>query len=1021
MTSIVECCVLIPCSNVEDFPSQLAQSDARSLLGCLTAAWHPRLIAQTGRAPSWHRGDETVPATTQVAGERRLVIVPEPCRSKLPSSVASLIRTGADVPGDTRSGGETPKGNDLFVSGQSRRSVLSTIDRVLEEGPDGLSPLGLAGRDDESLLVVDDAGDTARQISPDDFHALGYTWWQIQVLTRRLRYTSNLDQVHFENCLVDAANAYVQNDAMTCAEALHHAFDVLAEERDHYFASDPSLIDLTLLTPSTVESFVQFAVPLGLGRLDDSVLPTPRNVLIDAAVGEFLCGAPEHASAVASVLNRDDWGWAGGGPAPNAMRGLISIAARESELASAMEVVTQAVGVFPRVHARLGGGTGASAMPALKAAGCVGVVPIDFLAGRGFGDESKVILGTGPSEIEALTAKPIDADDDASFLTLGTRLGESIDGGEIATGLLVHWPGGGCESFHDLRRAATWTLALGKFWTLEDYFSVGEHPYHHGHVSALSPDTSGLADRSSAEMEAELETTSQQQWASHFNAMRCLVQRDVLEDPTVANALPMAPSDVRTSAVNLAEAIGFQVTKEGVVRGDDGTDIASTHLIVNPSSPAARCPVSMSGRPVDPGREVFATARNGLRTDLILDVPAFGFGWVTSDPSTAPVSSSQADTTTSELPGPLSWPSKWSRLFRRRLKPIVVRSGRSSPEIQLANEFMEVVIDRTHGGIIGAYSGRGRGNRFSSRFQIASEDLDVQDLSVLTDTAIHGVIQLAGSDCQIRYELTRGSRVVRCRFRHRRRDERAGLKTAWAESSPIIRVLQADQVFRTSARTFTAPLGYTVDEDDRTTLVATHGAAVHRRVQDRFIETQCNMDVSSESDWTPWWTVDVAFDVDQPMSVVRSVQSPPCALPVASAGIATLPKRGWIMHPSPRTLTVQVVDAGVLGDGTRVLHLRLIATRSKSIVARVRFSRGVGSVQLIAPLSRPIADWKKNSDETLPASTAAAFAETLNSVPGDVQCHDDSIEHPMAGHAVSHVIVFLNGAFKTPPPSSEGV
>ena len=67
-------------------------------------------------------------------------------------------------------------------------------------------------------------------------------------------------------------------------------------------------------------------------------------------------------------------------------------------------------------------------------------MPIDFEGGTGFGDEAKVILQAAGVQLEALTAKPIDASDDSSFLTLGTRLGESIDRGEISTGYLLIGP-----------------------------------------------------------------------------------------------------------------------------------------------------------------------------------------------------------------------------------------------------------------------------------------------------------------------------------------------------------------------------------------------------------------------------------------------------------------------------------------------------------------------------------------------------------------------------------------------------
>ncbi|MFG0254257.1 MAG: hypothetical protein ACF787_04060, partial [Rhodopirellula sp. JB053] len=61
MPLFAECCVIIPCSTIEDFPSRLDPAGARSLLGGLTAVWHPRLIAEIGSAPTWHRSDDLPP------------------------------------------------------------------------------------------------------------------------------------------------------------------------------------------------------------------------------------------------------------------------------------------------------------------------------------------------------------------------------------------------------------------------------------------------------------------------------------------------------------------------------------------------------------------------------------------------------------------------------------------------------------------------------------------------------------------------------------------------------------------------------------------------------------------------------------------------------------------------------------------------------------------------------------------------------------------------------------------------
>src|SRR5690606_20241323 len=104
---------------------------------------------------------------------------------------------------------------------------------------------------------------------------------------------------------------------------------------------------------------------------------------------------------------------------------------------------------------------------------------IDLAAGTGWREESKLIGQSGPPALDVLVARPIDASQAHGFLSLGPDLGQSIDSGEIATALLVHWPDSQSDAYRDLKRAASWGLALGRFWKIDDYFRDGERPFHH--------------------------------------------------------------------------------------------------------------------------------------------------------------------------------------------------------------------------------------------------------------------------------------------------------------------------------------------------------------------------------------------------------------------------------------------------------------------------------------------------------------------------------------------------------------
>ena len=220
-----ECCVLIPASTLEDFPSDLSDSDARSLLAAWTILWHPSLLAECGQLPVWCRADSP-PETL----ENRLLAVPTPSQSRLPDGIVTRAESCPSC---------------HWISGESRSEMLAQL--PLEKLPSVPAKPLLCG---------------SRSIGIEDFFAMGYAVLQIQVMTRRLRYTSNLDEVHLQNCVVAAAQAFVAGDADQASNSLHDVFDCLAEERDHYFSSDPHLIDLILTSRSTIDRVLESVASL---------------------------------------------------------------------------------------------------------------------------------------------------------------------------------------------------------------------------------------------------------------------------------------------------------------------------------------------------------------------------------------------------------------------------------------------------------------------------------------------------------------------------------------------------------------------------------------------------------------------------------------------------------------------------------------------------------------------------------------------------------------------------------------
>lgn len=976
MTLFDECCVLIPSSTLEDFPADLSDYDARSLLAGWTVLWHPQLLASCEQIPAWYRAD----APPSPPG-RRAVVVPSASRDQVPEHYEQQVRDEEGA---------------CWITGSGRAEMLEVLQLDSCGGP-------LSG--------------PARLVGVEDFFALGYAVLQIQVMTRRLRYTSNLDEVHLQTRAVAAAQAFLAGDAAGAIEALHDAFDALAEERDHYFASDPHLIDLTLLTGSTLDRLLdsdRLTAPeaaenasakngsadsksagaggsagasLGgsetqgegqpAGEDTPARLPTPWNVLIDAEVAGAVAQLPGgRGERLRAALAAGRVGWAGGGPAGEVCLETLTFTDAESALRAALEATTEAIGTAPSVYARFGGSTPSDLNAALVRLGYEGLIPIDFLHGTGYGDEAKVIHQVGGVEIEALTAKPIDAASDGSFLTLAARMGEAIDSGEIATALLAHWPGTACDSFSDLRRVGSWSLSLGKFWKLDDYFRDGEHPYHHGPAQPISPDAaSRFAERVAAGAANPLSTVAE--------SFRQAVRR---EQEEICRAMAFLISGKPTPAEGdageiLAAALGAAPQPQP----------SGAALLINPQSVACRQSVRIQGRPPAKAEHIYAASSEGHQALVTADVPACGFSVVQAGQQTAR----------------RNWLAQ--KLFARE-KPIAEATF-------LRNEFMEVTLDSKSGGVNGVYSGATRGNRFSLRLvhcdptagSAQESAMECQQLRVTESTPDAGTVEASGvirdaegnarAHFTIRYTLRRGSRFLETSGQLQLTGSLAsdpwknyvGARVAVASEAAIEQALVRDKLHRARGRRLVAPLGLVIDEAERQTLVASAGLAYHRRVGDRFLDTL--LAVRGETELS--WRIDYGFDVPNPVGAAKSRIAPPRVVPIAEAD--RVAPRGWIVHSGPKGVLLTGLRVRRRSDGKLAAIVRLMQTRGSSGSASLRFCRDVAFARALG-FARA---FEGSGDERfeLPADEDAAA----------LQCQGDRVQLPLAGHAAADVLVVFAG------------
>ncbi len=419
-----EACVLLPCHSLEDFPTHYEGASAEGLLACWSALWHPALLVSTGRLPTWYRADGPPDA---LAG--RLITIPSTSESLLLAGwVARATSEGAHV-----------------VRKLSRRAEIVAA--------------ALAGLDEQPTLDPDLTA---------DFLALGYGYLAVELLTRQMRYMSNIDEVHLQNEALAAARACLAGDAETTRRHLQNSFEVLIEARERFYPVDAFLIDLTLVAPTTIGESLR-------RQLGGDV---PQNLLISGdTLAQLAEAAPDTLTAIRQSLDQATVSIVGGERSERELP-LLPVEETLAEFLAGTRLYHDLLGQAPRVYGRRRFGLSPVLPQILSRCGFIGALHATLDDGR-FATASQAKVrweGIDYSAIDALVRLPLDANRADTFLGLPRTLGESMDRDHVATIVFAHWPSQADTFYGDLRRMAAYGAVLGKFITLEEYFTNTASP-----------------------------------------------------------------------------------------------------------------------------------------------------------------------------------------------------------------------------------------------------------------------------------------------------------------------------------------------------------------------------------------------------------------------------------------------------------------------------------------------------------------------------------------------------------------
>lgn len=893
-----EIAILLPCHSLEDFPLYHEGEDAEGLLSAWSALWHPALLATTGAAPKWHRADHP---PESLAG--RLFVIPQISEA--------MVAAGWPARAET-------EGARVIRKRTYRQEIV-----------------------DDALALL---GDEAPTIDPDlsaDFLALGFCYLQIELLTRQMRYMSNLDELHLERESVAAARAAAEGDVERARGRLRACFEVLIEARERFYPVDCYLLDLTLVAKST----------LGPSLRHELASPAPVNLLLSAELLPLLAQRePESLAALQAALEENKASVYGGEYTERELP-LLPIESILHELRRGSSEYVRYLQRSPVVFGRRRFGMSLALPQILSRLGFAGVVHATLDEGQfPRGEQSKLRWeGCDGTAIDAFARLPIDAQVAEHFLNLPIRMGDAMDRDHVATLAFAHWPGSSCTWYEDLRRIAAYAPVLGRFVTLPEYFSDTyspgrlykfeadqyRAPYLKQLVAAAAPDplsryTRFYRRRAAADAVQTLSTLNAflggdasgvgERWIDD-------VERGGTEAGLDGELTQRLDAAVAAQVTGLADRLlGSQAAA--------GSTAPAVPLVFNPLSFSRRVVVDL------PERHEDKTPRR-----VQVEVPPLGFAWAVP----------------------------------REEPPAAANSRRASTAPRLAadnilrNEHLQITIDPETGGIRSLHGGPYRGNRLSQQlgyrypppkpkpgdvWQDPDEvavyaTMRADSVEVTSERPPLGEIVSRGgiyddegkrlARFEQRVQLARGARLAVLDIKLQVDEPPPegdpwqtyyASRFAWAdETADLYRTVNYARQ-PTAAKRLEAPHYVEIEIDEARTAIVTAGLPFHRRVGLRMLDALLAVRGETEQHFR----LGIGIELPNPLASALELVAPATVTPPRPMPSGT-PPAGWLFNLSPRNIVATHWEPWVEGGRVVGFRARLLETLGRPGRARLRAYR----------------------------------------------------------------------------------
>ncbi len=919
--------VVLPCYSLEDFQLDRTDEDAEQLLAAWTVLYHPALLNGVRFLPRWERAYDP-PSDPKDA----LIVVPNVSESCIPPGWIENL---------------DPERVILLRNFKDQRELRHQIEEVW---PTPMPSL------EESVL--------------DQFFALGFAYLQVELMTRQLRYMSNLDEIRFRESALKAADAACNGDMDSVKPHLQRAFDLLSESREYFYPLQNHLIDLTLTAETT----------LGAGLFRELRHGDRVNLVMTGEATTRLAEKhPETLAELRKALEENRAALVGGEHREGPWT-LLPQSLWIRDLQRARREYETHLQITPQIFGRRRFGLCSHLPGVLAAAGFTGALHSALDDGAfPVGNQSKLRWeGEDGQTIDALGRIPQDASRASVFLKLADTVGRVLDLDHAATTIFAHWPDAVSYWYRLLRITAGFSPVLGTFRLLPEFFRETQYvgtrtqypaeryasPYLSQWVADGSPDPISRwtrllrllakvdAARNALVMRALVTGRWDEQAASRYERLERRLDEAVsgAEMPDHHDRIARIAEE---SEESLAEIV--RLLAESLFPGANSTKAQPVgYVIVNPYPFPQRGATVLSETPYPPKLEppVLATGRDAS-DPVVVEVPPISYWAIPSGEASV-----------------MKEAGKRRGMFSRRIP--------SEPSIQVEglvvqNDFFRIRIDETSGGI-GALASAPVGRNLLSqkvalRLPIPGDDTSealedperhytrmiAESVEVVTSNrtqaefASRGRLVNRAGDLVARFEqfTTVVSRLPVVRIRIRLQPERLPEGSPWSEyyACRFAWNDETAEVHRslgwcrnaTEASLLESPWYVHLTTQKHALTFLTPGLPFHRRIGLRRLDTLLMVKGETAREFE----LGIGLDLRYPLHAALQLGESPISIPVNS----TLPEPAcaWMMHVDVRNVLLTAVFPVAEGDRLAGLRLELWETEGRAGDATIRFCRPLRS------------------------------------------------------------------------------